>query len=55
MNTEIVSLNLADLEVIEIEHRFEMAAAIAGGCIVKCDKFGWCGGYCGINWNRMSK
>lgn len=31
MNTEIVSLNLADLEVTEIEHRFEMAVAMAAG------------------------
>jgi|WetSurMetagenome_2_1015567.scaffolds.fasta_scaffold724792_1 hypothetical protein len=32
MNIEIVSLNLADLEVTEIERRFEMVAVVLRGC-----------------------
>jgi hypothetical protein len=45
MNNEIVSLNLADLEVVEIEHRFEMAVALTGlGCNGQC--VGQCNGQC---------
>jgi len=49
---EIVSLNIEDLDVVELEHRLEMAVAMgaAGVCIVlhscSCDALTSCGTFC---------
>jgi hypothetical protein len=49
---EIVSLNIDDLDVVELEHRLEMAVAFgaADTCIVKkcgtCSQLTTCGTYC---------
>ncbi len=49
---EILSLNIEDLDVVELEHRLEMAVAMGAAivCIVKydcaCNALTSCGYYC---------
>jgi hypothetical protein len=50
---EILSLNIEDLDVVELEHRLEMAVALSSAdvCIVNhscsCGALASCGTFCG--------
>jgi hypothetical protein len=50
MAGEILSLNIEDLDVVELERRLEMVVALAGFCGINktcsCDALSSCGTFC---------
>ena len=47
---EIVSLNIEDLDVVELERRLEMVVALAEACVINkscsCSQLASCGTFC---------